>query len=167
MDTIGPPKGVDDEDFISAMLHEDPLGIVVRSVIFIEHELIALAEEVATHPRAIKDMKLDYHGRVALAVTLGLVPSLQPALNALGSLRNKFAHNPGFSIGKEQVNALIETLDDSQRSAAEFSFERVRAAAPDQHSAKVDGLDPLDKLKLVALVLRQSVRAARMKVADK
>src|SRR5690349_11956331 len=104
--TVKPPKGVDDKKFYSTLAAEDPLGVIVRGLAYIESEVVALCEEAAVHPRVIKDMRLDYSGRVALAVALGLRQSLQKPLSAVGTLRNKFAHNIDAAIGPTEAKSL-------------------------------------------------------------
>jgi len=158
---VQPPDGIDDEKFIDSMVAEDALGSVVRGVIYIEHELIALANEVAIHPNAIKGMRLTYSGRVALAVTLGLVPTLQPGLDAIGRLRNKYAHDPNFEVTEKDIDELAATLDDNVRNAIDHSVMRISERTAGRHPPTFEAQATRDKLTLIMLCLRQSVRAAR------
>jgi hypothetical protein len=158
---VPPPDGIDDQKFIDAMAAEDAFGAVVRGVIYIEHELIALAAEVAVYPDAIKGMRLSYSGRVALAVTLGLVPTLQPALDAIGRLRNKYAHDPNFEVTGRDINELTSSLDDNVRRAIDDSVTRISVSTAGQHPPTFDRQTTRNKLTLIMLCLRQSVRAAR------
>jgi hypothetical protein len=53
---------------------------------------------------------MEFFEKVQLALAFGINAELQPALNAIGNLRNKFAHKLDMKIGEEEANNLIATF---------------------------------------------------------
>jgi hypothetical protein len=97
-----PKDGQADQDpekaYFAAMAADDAFGVVIRAGAYIDHELIKLLETTVLHPKALKQVPLDYAGRCALAVALGLDPRFQAPLGALGKIRNRLAHNPDATL---------------------------------------------------------------------
>lgn len=92
--------------FNTALLGDDPLGAIVRAHIYIEHEVIAFIESQVKERKALDAMKLDYDGRVQLAIALGLPQNLKPMLSCIGKLRNRFAHRLDAKLGKQEADGL-------------------------------------------------------------
>jgi hypothetical protein len=79
----------------AALTKEDAVGTVVLAHLYIEHELedfIFFAAPSPDHVANYLKKRMNFFDKVALALVLGLKPDLEPALNAAGNLRNKFAH---------------------------------------------------------------------------
>lgn len=164
--SVAPPFGVDDETFFKQLSQEDPLGVVLRGVIHIDHELMALINEASATPRAINHSAFDYHQRVMIAVAVGLNPAFSKPLNAVGTLRNKFAHEPNFPFGAAQVNPIYQALSGDHKEIVQETFRSVRAKHPKGNFAgSFSGLDPLDKMVFLLISLRQALRAGRAQIA--
>jgi hypothetical protein len=98
------------ESLTAALRNDDDLGKVVRAHIHIEHELQDLIFFAAPKPNQLKSFdKMEFSGKVHLALVLGLNADLKPALTT-GTLRNKFAHRLDTRIGEEEAKNLIATL---------------------------------------------------------
>jgi hypothetical protein len=95
---------------LNALSGEDDLGMVVRAHIVIEHELEEFVRFAAPRPSQVKFSEMDYDAKVRLALVLGLDENLKPALNAAGSLRNKFSHRLEMKLGEQEVKNLFATL---------------------------------------------------------
>lgn len=157
---VAPPDGLDDADFFAAVAESDHMGVVVRGAIYIEHELIALVEENLKSPQALKGINLGYRGSVALAIAVGLDQRFQEPLLALGKQRNKFAHDPGVTISDTEANTLFNALNNADRAVVSKTLSSLAAAYPDKFAG--EKLDPMDRVRLVIVALRQAARAARM-----
>lgn len=103
----------------AALSGEDDLGMVVRAHIVIEHELEEFVRLAAPEPSQVKFSEMDFDGKVRLALVLGLNPELKPALNATGSLRNKFSHRLEMKLGEPEANNLFATLTPDSRKATQ------------------------------------------------
>ncbi|TXN41431.1 hypothetical protein FV232_24760 [Methylobacterium sp. WL30] len=104
--------GIDEklQRFNQALLGEDELGAVVRGHIYIESELIDFIRARLPNPAGIKDLEIDYYGRIKLAIALGLDESFGPSLKFVGTLRNRFAHRLDAAIGKQDADAFEKAL---------------------------------------------------------
>src|SRR5258708_1065128 len=76
--------------FLTTLLSEDELGVVVRAHIHIEHELEKFLCAALENPNELG--RLEYSARVRLALACGLRADLKGPLNAFGALRNRFSH---------------------------------------------------------------------------
>jgi hypothetical protein len=94
----------------SALEGEDDLGVVLRSHIYIEHELKQYILELAPKPEHIKFSDYEYNGMVVLALALGLSPELKAALSSIGSLRNRFAHKLDMTLTMQEANNIYNSL---------------------------------------------------------
>ena len=109
-----------DATFHAAMEGDrEPLSFVLRGAIYIEHALIAFIESRVEYPRALDNARLSYAQRIEVALALGLPPTLGPPLRKVGSIRNKFAHQPETILTEADITALY---DDFQK------FEKIPLA---------------------------------------
>ncbi|KQW77346.1 hypothetical protein ASC89_19345 [Devosia sp. Root413D1] len=146
--------------FFEEMGKSDALGVVIRGLIYIEHELIELLTENLENPVAAKLNSLEYSAKVDLAVAIGLRPDLGKGLNALGSLRNKLAHDLRAKVDTSAANNAYKALAAVDKDIVQNTFARVQklnSPSPKTFSA----LEPLDQVRVLMVSLRQAVRAAR------
>jgi hypothetical protein len=94
----------------AAVVSEDTLGAVLKGHIHIEHELEEFLIFAAPAPAHVKISSMEFSEKVQLALVLGLNDKLKPSLNALGKIRNKYAHTLDFTLGEEEIAHLIATL---------------------------------------------------------
>lgn len=93
-----------------ALLNEDELGMIVRAHLHIEREVTEFIRARLSPPEALPALDLEYSGRVKLALALGLSCEFKKALNFVGTLRNKFAHQLDAKITKQDANNFEDAL---------------------------------------------------------
>jgi hypothetical protein len=91
-----PQFTIDDDD--------DELAEVVRSHLYIEHQLERYIRACLPNPDELGD-RLTYTELVRLALACGLRRDLKSPLNTLGALRNKFSHNLSTTITDKEMAA--------------------------------------------------------------
>jgi hypothetical protein len=104
---------------------EDELGVVVRAHIYIEHELTEFIKARLYPPTVLDAIRLDYSGRVRLALTLGLPAELKAALQFVGTLRNKFAHQLDSAIEKADADNFENALGQLGKPIVDRAFQRL------------------------------------------
>jgi hypothetical protein len=115
--------------FLNSLLTQDDLGLVVRAHLHIEHELREFIISAAPSPGQVKATELDFDSTVRLALVLGLDSELKPALNAIGNLRNKFAHRLNMTLGEMLSKNLSETLTSRSLSILKSGIRESTQAA--------------------------------------
>jgi hypothetical protein len=104
---------------------EDDLGVVIRAHIHIEHELYDFMYFAAPSPDQLKDVdEIPFRQKVDVALVLGLNATLKPALNAVGKLRNDFAHRLNTIVDEQRVSDLIRKLSPSSKQSFDEIFRR-------------------------------------------
>lgn len=143
----------DEAVFVQALSEEDDLGCVIRLTIVVEGILIRMTEQIVPNPRELEKLNLDYHGRVSLAVALGMPVEIAPALRALGRLRNRFAHRLDAKLEVAEVTDLYNTLPPDQRTYLHQFLKAISAEGviPKSH---LSSLPPRQQLSLIAISLR-------------
>lgn len=153
------------EELAKDLGREDEMGAVVRAHIRIERIVFQLVEMQLAVPANIKRMNLDYGGYVNLALALGLDEQYGPSLRAMGSLRNKFAHQIGSSLDMSTVNSLYGSLRPEDKQQVQASFAHIRKENEQvQVIKKYSELSPKDQFQLIAVVLWTSMRAVVLKL---
>jgi hypothetical protein len=107
-------------NFPALMSHlntDDALALVTRGHLYVENAMIRRIEAVAVDKSAIKDWtQLGFSTKVQLAAALGAVDAADVAgLNALNTLRNKFAHDVEKTLTKQDEENLYNALSPGQR----------------------------------------------------
>lgn len=149
-----------EEMFMAALFGEDELGVVVRAHIHIEAKLLELLSTLVTDVTRLQRMDLDFAQCVHLAVALGLKAEHAPALLALGSLRNAFAHRLDTRLSDDRVNNLYATLSGGDKEVVQLAYKRTKAQqnVPDLPDFKK--LDPKPRFILIAVALRAMLLVA-------
>ena len=127
METARTRLGLEDRQarLTDSLAGEDELGVVIRAHIHIEHELNEFIKARLHPPTALDAVRLDYSGRVRLALTLGLLPELKPALQFVGTIRNKFAHQLDSAIKKEDADNFESALGPLGKPIVDRAFQRL------------------------------------------
>lgn len=146
---------MDDADLLIEELNrEDDLGAVVRSHIRLEQLLIKFVESRIKKPSSLKRLSLDYDGYVALALALGLKADLGPLLNALGSLRNKFAHTLLAALDSQAAKVLYSALPSEDKVMVRHTYAAFRARPANSWAPeKFSDLAPSDRFKFIAMAV--------------
>ena len=147
--------------FNKSLLGEDELGMVIRGHVHIEHELEGFIRARLTKPKELDQLKLDFSGRVKLAIALGLDERFRPALNFVGGLRNRFAHQLDIAIRSEDARDFYKALDEEAKEIAATQYKATHA------KFKIPGRpgdmgqpDPRDRCTLFFVVLWSAVAVA-------
>lgn len=143
----------EDISFAKALSSEDDLGAVVRVAIWVESLVMRLVEQPLPAPKALKDLNLDYHGKVQLAVALGMPEEMAAVLKALGSLRNRFAHQLDMVLKESDVSNVYKALPPARRSYLHEFLKQMHAEGlvPTERYAS---LSPRVQLSLIAMSIR-------------
>ena len=127
METARARLGLEDRQarLTDILMGEDELGVIVRAHIYVEHELTEFIKARLNPPAALDAIRLDYSGRVRLALALGLLPELKSALQFVGTLRNKFAHQLDSAINKEDADNFEKALGVLGKPIVDGAFQRL------------------------------------------
>lgn len=143
----------EDIAFVNALSGEDDLGVVIRVAIWTENILVRLVEQPLPAPKELEKLNLDYHGRISLAVALGMPADMAPALRALGSLRNRFAHRLDMKLTTADVANIFNALPAQRRSYIQDFLNQMHKEGVTAR-AKYSLLSAQDQFKLIAMSLR-------------
>jgi hypothetical protein len=142
------------DDFFRALGQEDDLGMVVRAHIHVEAILLeVIGLSVA---RSDELPSLRFEQRVDLAVAVGAIdPTDGPALKALGSLRNAFAHKLNTELTAERVNGVYGALPEREARVVRDLHEENRAP----EAPRFEDLRARDRFIAIVIVMRAGLLA--------
>ncbi len=146
-----------DEAFEAALNHEDDLGAVIRVHLHIEHHVNQLLELLVPFPEDLKSVKLDYDNRVKLLSALRIKPESTKVLSALGTMRNKFAHNLNYKLDKSNVKNLYETIGSSDKEILQRVYSNLRKKDEHKDLEPFKSLLPKEQFIVIAVLIRRMV----------
>lgn len=155
---------LDDETIADHLSAEDELGVVIRAAVYVEHQLDALIEALTVNAAAVKRLQLDYSRKGDLAIAVGLTPRLRAPLSALGNIRNDFAHELTTSLTLDRVKSFYSSFDGIDKQIINDTYARVRMHRGDRWPKTLSKANALDQFQVLAISLRQAVKAARIEV---
>lgn len=148
--------------FFESLAGEDVLGVVVRAAAQVDYQLIKLIDEVAVHRSALGSPSgWTYEQRIRIAIAMGLDPRLGPPLRSFGKIRNKYAHEVGFSLSDSDVKNLYESFDAHEKDVIQKVYNRTRENHPNRPK-NISELSSFEKLQIYAVSLRNIIVAARI-----
>lgn len=152
-----------DLDFYNALVSEDPLAVVVKSVIHIEQELNEIFTLLVSNAKAFNKLDLTYHQKVGLAVSLGLDESFQSPLNTIGTIRNKFAHQLIYQLSPNDVGNFYKSFRAEHKTVIQLSYSKIREKRLREGGSfeAFSKIDPIDKFVLCAMILRTAMLATK------
>jgi len=153
-----------DAAFLSSLLGEDELGVVVRAHIHIEAQLNELLRVMVSAPDLLPRMRFEQ--RVNLAGALGLDPGALPPLKELANIRNAFGHRHDVSLTTGMVQQLWDALSHDDKDAVLAGYETTRHQFPERQMPAFERLGPRDKFIPIAAALHKLVISARLEVAE-
>ena len=145
-----------DRQFYDDLTREDDLGLILRGLLHIEHQLIELCSVFMPCASQCDWGAISYRAKVELAHGFGLSSGLKDIFLKLGSIRNKFAHELSAQITAKQVLDLYNLLPPVLSGAVAASYESLGRA--DQFSPSK--MPPQELLVLILLSSRQSAKIA-------
>jgi len=143
-----------DESFRSDLFRDDDLGSIIRVHLHIEYHINDILDLLVPYPEDLKPIQLDYDGKVNLICALGVQPERIKILKALGTMRNKFAHNLNFKLDNSNVKSLYESLDSSAKEILQSSHNLMRSKEQHKGVAAFNKLTVKDQFILIAVVVR-------------
>jgi len=155
-----PEPRSDEAEFQAALQAEDTLGVVVRAHIRIELCLNDLVNALVVDTGYVEKMNLEYSQKVHLAVALGLKAEYCPALLAMGSLRNGFAHRANATLGRQEANNLFKSLPAEDRTIAVQTYEKTKRETNNLGMPPFRALPPKDQFIFIAVGLRAALMFA-------
>jgi hypothetical protein len=152
-------KDDQEQKFIADLRGEDVLGVVLRPHIYVEEQLERLLDALVPYPEHLKELNLDYAGKVHLAIAMGLRPEHAKPLKALGSIRNRFAHRLSYQLLQSDTENLYKALSSDNKSIVQQAFERTKAQVS-QSETKFRHMSPKDQFILLVVSLRAMMLVA-------
>jgi|GEM_PF-6369534 len=98
-----------------ALLHENEIGRVILTHIYIEQKINTFLGVALVNSKYLEPIKLDYFGKIHLAICLGFPENLKGPLASLGSIRNDFAHKIEQKIDLNKINNFYKSFCPSHR----------------------------------------------------
>ena len=144
----------EEDEFQAALNGEDELGAVIRAHIHIESLINEFLELNFTVPAKLEKLDLEFHQKVQLALACGLRPDTEAPLNALATLRNKFAHRLNTKIGSNEANALYSSFTGDDKQIIQGAFQRTNRQLDTKGPKSITKLKPKDQFILMAISLR-------------
>ena len=146
-----------DAAFKADLFRDDDLGSVIRVHLHMEHHVNEILELLVPLPENLKPIKLDYDGKVNLLCALGADRESTKVLKALGSMRNKFAHNLNFKLDKSNVINLYEALSFNAKEVLQASHNNARSKEEHQGIVVFKKLPFKGQFIIIAVVIRKMV----------
>jgi hypothetical protein len=156
---------MDQAGFYKSLVGQDDLGVIVRSHIYIEQEIIRFIEALLHSPKELKLRDFEYGERVGLALALGLRADLKAPLNFIGNLRNKFSHQLRASLAEDDAKNLHKTFSRRDKANIENSYQILRTHPSGAHQpSRLSDLGPKDRIVLYLIQILTAVIAETMRV---
>lgn len=144
-----------DKQFFSDLAHEDNIGLVLRGHLHVEHQLIRFISNQLLYPERIDWGKINYSGKVELALACGLDIDIHPGLAYLETLRNRFASSLNAAIDSNWVLNAYIGLPQSIKNDVELAYKGLGKRIDDETAT----LDTRNLLVLIFLCVANAVKA--------
>ena len=144
-------------EFVSLLMGEDELGVVIRAHTHIEASLNELLHLFLPFPKFFEEMNLGYAQKVRLACAHGLKKQHLAPLLALGKIRNEFAHKLNAKLTKDRVSQLYSALSPDDRKMVHLSYQNTKSQMLVEKGPDFRKLEPKDQFILMAVSLKALV----------
>lgn len=152
-------KTLTDDEVYAVLLGEDELRVVINGGIAIESAMDELFRHSMADSEALADMRLSYIQKVSLAVALGFQPRIKKPLQALATIRNRFAHQLDVTLSKQDCNNFYAAFDETDKAIIQRSWQKL-AAERKTPTAKLKDAAPLEQFVVLVVTLNAALRAA-------
>ncbi len=143
-----------DKLFFDDLTREDDLGLVVKAHLHIEYQLAEFIQLSMPSPEKCDWARVGFAAKLEVALGLGLPDQLRKPLEAIGKLRNSFAHNLSYSQAQVDAVALYNGLPARLHAGVKETYRRIRGS-----ELKPSKLSNRDLLVIMLLNLRQAIQA--------
>jgi hypothetical protein len=143
---------------VQALQVEDDLGAVIRAHLFVENEL---EQFIGLRMPGPVDgvLAANYRAKVNIAVALGLPLARKGALEQIGKIRNKFAHDLNFALTDTVIKDFWNSFGEEGQAAIRKSLEGTRTKLLSQGTMASDATMTLkDHFSAYAVGVWSSVR---------
>ena len=141
--------------FFEDLAREDDLGLVVKAHLHIEHQLSEFISAYMSASDNCDWSRVGFAAKLEVALGLGLPIHLRKPLEAVGRLRNSFAHNLTYSQAEVDAVALYNGLPAMLHAEVKEKYKQLRGA-----ELRPSKLSNRDLLVIVLLNLRQAIQAS-------
>lgn len=142
------PVEVDTSGLFKALSGEDNLGVVIRALIHMEHELDKFIDKMLLKP---DELKLNNFGmRLKVALACGLRQDLKKPLQILGKIRNDFAHQLNTDLTEVHVEELRKSFSRLELTILHATCTKMRGGSG---APLYEDFGKSDRLKLLLTVL--------------
>lgn len=135
--------------------NEDNVGLVLRGLLHVEHQLIRFISCLLPHPERVDWSKIDYTGKVELALSCGLNVDMRPPLEYLEALRNNFACSFDGKIEAQWVLVTYNSLPGKLKASVETAYKTTG-----KDSASAVRLDTRDLLVFLFISVAGAIQTA-------
>lgn len=145
-----------DERLFNDLVAEDNAGLVLRGHLHVEHELIKYISKQLPFPDRIDWGRIDYTGKVELALSCGLEVNIRPGLVHLGTLRNNFVSRFSSDIDPQWVLVAYNGLPEGIKHNVENAYKLLGKKITHGSST----LDTRDLLILIFICLANDIHTS-------
>lgn len=153
-------------ELMSILKQEHHLGKVIHTQIYIENLINNYLHFAMENPKYLKPLRLDYDGKVHLAIALGFSEELKEPLSMLGKMRNGFAHTLDKKIDSSYMNNFYKSFSSCHR-------EEIMKTAKDTNQSWMVGenlwkkVPPVDQFNFMCITLYYLCISAIQKIKYK
>ena len=145
-----------DKILFNELVKEDNVGLVLRGHLHVEHQLTKYIAEQLPYPERVDWGKIDFMGKVELALACGLDVDIRPGLERLENLRNMFAHRFDALIDSDWVLVAYNGLPRSVKLEIEAAYK----ALGKRMTRSTSTLDTRDLLVLIFISVANTIASA-------
>ena len=138
---------------LTILQSEDELGLVLRSHIHVESQLMELVDSFFQSPEDLEKMKLEFDQKVRLAQACGLHPQFAAPLRVLNKIRNRFAHDLDSVLDGTQVRSLYEAFSPANKEVIQNAYRMTEAKEQENMGKKFEQLEPRHQFILIVVTL--------------
>lgn len=145
------------------LFKEDDLGLVIRGHIHVENELIEFIKIRLFPPNVVDALGLGYEEKCKIAKVLGMPKALQAPLSYAGNLRNRFPHNLGVTIGKQEADSFNIALKEHGREYFQEAYHRIYPTSNRRSNFwNTHDFKPKDRIVISLILLWSGLALANM-----
>lgn len=158
----------DDDQFYRDLSKDDSLTVTIKAAIHVEQQLERLLRASLHDYEILSKIEVTYSQRVHLAVACGLQRRFLSPLNALGVIRNKFAHELREEVTKSDMDSFYNAFSPDEKQVVQNTYARVRKDMPGakKRPKRLENLPPLDRFQLYVTALRGALIVAARHAAE-
>jgi len=120
------------QEIVALLSSEDELGCVLRGHIHVESYIEEFIRRHLKEPDYFKNMRLEYHQKIDLALALGLDELFKSPLRFLGNLRNDFAHKLDTKLGKQEVKNFYSSFSAEAKELIHSTIQKTNKSLSKQ-----------------------------------